>query len=139
MLLSENLLRHGSFKLDRYFTQPLDPEKYPGYVEDRRLPGHIEAVNGHLYYQFPPGSSILSIPYVGLMGLGGVSPANRDNTYNVVGEVIIERGLAALLTALATCVLFLISRRYLSRSWSVCLALGGALSTPLWSTASRVM
>jgi len=139
MLLSESLLRHGSFQLDRYFAQPLSLAKYPGYVEGQPLPAHIEVANGHAYYQFPPGSSVLSIPYVALMRLTGVSAANEDDTYNVPGEVRIERGQAALLMAFAACVFFLLGRQYLLRAWSAAIAIGGALATPVWSTASRVM
>jgi hypothetical protein len=49
MLLSQSLLDHGSFALDHY-TLP------PAY--------QLETINGHTYYRFPPGTSVLSTPVV---------------------------------------------------------------------------
>ncbi len=140
MLLSESLVQHGSFVLDRYFVRPLDPASYPGYVEDRGLPTHIEVANGHLYYQFPVGSSVLSVPYVALMGFMGISPSQpSQGMYNAEGEVRIERGLAAMLMAIAACLFFLLACQFLPWRWGVALAIVGAVATPVWSTASRAM
>src|ERR1700690_3715444 len=71
MLLSENLLRHGDFALDRYHL----PES------DYRL----RTVGGHQYYSFPPGTSVLSVPFVAIMHLFGVSAVGPDGTYDVAG------------------------------------------------------
>ena len=67
MLLSESLLRHGSFALDRYFVKPLDASRLPR-LRPNGLPSQIrEEPDGHLYYFFPAGSSVLSVPFVALM------------------------------------------------------------------------
>src|SRR2546423_12219416 len=57
----------------------------------------LELHDGHIYYFFPPGSSLLSLPYVALLNACGVSVANADGTYNQRGETIIQASLAALL------------------------------------------
>lgn len=139
MLLSESLLKHRSFALDRYFTSQETMAEYPGYDAARGFPLHIELARGHLYYQFPPGSSVLSMPYVGLMGLFGVSPVRADASYDVPGEVRLERGLATVLMALVAWLFFVVASRFLPVSWSAMLALAGVLATPIWSTASRAM
>jgi hypothetical protein len=139
MVLSESLLKHRSFVLDRYFASQETMANYPGYDAGRGVPLHIEAAGGHLYYQFPPGSSILSVPYVGLMSLLGVSPVRSDRSYDPAGEIRIERGLATILMALVAWLFFVSACRFLPTSWSATVALAGVFATPIWSTASRAM
>jgi hypothetical protein len=50
-----------------------------------------------------------------------------------------DRRLAALLTAAAVGALFLVARTLLPRAPSALIALGAALGTPLWTTASRAL
>jgi small basic protein len=133
MLVSESLLHHGTFTLDRY--------AFPDYG---KLNGggwggiyHLEMVNGHVYYYLPPGSSILSLPWVAAMNAIGVSAANADSTYNPHGERIIQSFLASILMAAFACLVFLTSRLVLPLSWSGLIAFGVALGTQVLSTASR--
>src|SRR2546423_15661710 len=83
----------------------------------------LEISDGHIYYFFPPGSSLLSLPYVALLNACGVSAANADGTYNQRGETIIQASLAALLMAGLACVFFCTARRRLPRPWRVLVAL----------------
>lgn len=138
MLLSQSLLDHGSFMLDPYAL----PRYEPVWVGDHFQNGpvyHIELVDGHLYYIFPPGSSVLSVPFVAVMNLFGRSAANADGTYNLEGEGRIEMWLAALLMAALAVLFFCTARLMLPLSWSVWVALGGALGTQVYSTASRAL
>ncbi|HLX38337.1 MAG TPA: hypothetical protein VKR29_11070, partial [Candidatus Binataceae bacterium] len=96
-------------------------------------------VNGRLLYGFPHGTSILSLPFVGLMDAMGVSPATRDGDYNLPGEVADQKLLAALLMASLTVIFLRTSLILLDLRWSIVIALGAGLATPLWSTASRGM
>ena len=124
MMLTQSLLDHRSFTLDHYKT----PEVY-----------QLETVNGHTYYRFPPGSSVLSLPFVWVLNRFGVSAVNQDGTYNPHGEMMIEASLAALLMALLAAVFFYTARILLSPGWSSVIALGGALGTQVYSTASRAL
>jgi hypothetical protein len=124
MMLTQSLLDHRSFTLDHYKT----PEAY-----------QLETVNGHTYYRFPPGSSVLSIPFVWVLNRFGISAVNQDGTYNPHGEVMIEASLAALLMALLAAIFFYTARILLSPGWSAVIALGGALGTQVYSTASRAL
>ena len=63
ILLGENLYRNGGFALDRFFQPPLNSARFPG-LRDDGLPYHLERVGEHLYYRFPPGSSVLSVPLI---------------------------------------------------------------------------
>ena len=124
MLLSQSLLDHRSFALDHY-TLP------PAY--------QLETINGHTYYRFPPGTSVLSAPFVWVLNRLGISAANADGTYNPRGETMIEAGLAACLMALLAGIFFYTARLLLANRWSAVVALGGALGTQVYSTASRAL
>jgi hypothetical protein len=138
MLLSESLLRHRSFALDSYNI----PRQQPRYHDNTFKNGdmyQLELVGPHLYYYMPPGSSVLSLPYVAVMNALGVSAANADGTYNPDGEETLETGLAAILMAALAAIFFFTARLLLPLRWSVVIALAGAFATQLWSTASRAL
>jgi len=138
MLVSESLLQHGTVRLDAYRI----PRLLPKYGEDHIQNGdmyQLDIVGDHLYHFFPPGSPVLSAPYVALMNASGVSAANPDQTFNEKGEETIQRSLAALLMALLAVIFFKTSRMLLPVGWSAVVALGGAFGTQIWSTASRAV
>lgn len=136
MLLSESLIHHHTFALDNVALPPEEPVWWGDYFKYGNL-YQLEVVNGHVYYYFPPGSSVLSIPFVAVMNAAGVSAVNADGTYNPGGEVRIEAAIAALLMAALAVIFFAMARLVLPLWWSVIVAFGAALGTQIWSTASR--
>jgi hypothetical protein len=135
MLLSQSLLDHGTVMLDDYAIPGFDRTQPTGLKTENPL--QLEVVNGHVYYWYPPGSSVLSIPYVALMNAIGISPTTADGTFNYLGEKLIQTRLAALLMAGLTVTIFFTARLVLPLGWSVVIALSSALGTQVWSTASR--
>jgi hypothetical protein len=99
----------------------------------------LARTNGRLLYGFPHGTSFLSIPFVAMMDLFGISPATADAQYNLAGEVIVEKMLAALLMASLVVVFFRTALLMLDWRWSAIVAMGVGLGTSVWSTASRGM
>jgi hypothetical protein len=138
MLLSQSLIEHRTFRLDNYAIPRLKPKNCEYYTCNGEI-YQIELASDHLYYHLPPGSSILSVPYVALMKLFGIKPTNADGTYSLRSETKIEKGLAALLMALLAVIFFYIALIRLPPSWSAVVAVGGAFGTQVWSTASRAM
>ena len=138
MLLSQGLLQNRSFALDNYALPHRPPIPRIGYVSSGDV-YQLEVVDGHLYYYFPPGTSILSTPYVGVMHLFGIGVANPDRTYSTAREERMETGLAALLMAVYAAIVFLTARLLLPMRWSLVIALGTALGTQVWSGTSRAM
>ncbi len=124
MMLTQSLLDHRTFTLDHYTL----PTVY-----------QLEKVDGHTYYVMPPGTSVLSAPAVWILNRFGVSAVNADGTYNPRGEWKIEAGLAALLMAMLAVIFFLTARLLLTPGWSAVIAVGGALGTQVYSTASRAL
>ncbi len=133
MLVSESLLHHGTFTLDRYRFEDFGKQNAGGWGGIYQL----EPVDGHIYYYLPPGSSILSIPWVAVMNALGVSASTSDGAYNLRGERIIQASLAAILMAAFVCLVFFTSRLLLPMSWSALIAFSVALGTQVLSTASR--
>jgi hypothetical protein len=138
MLLSQSLLRHGSFTLDDYSIPKGPPTRQAGWVSPANI-YQLELLGDHIYYYFPPGSSVLSVPYVALMNALGISASNADGSYNPQGEVKIEASLASLLMASFTCVVYCMGRMLLSSGHSFLVALGAAFGTQIYSTATRAL
>ena len=125
MMVSESLIHHRTFALDHYSLPRSDYR--------------LEESRGHLYYLLPPGTPVLSVPYVAVMNTLGVSAVNPDGTYNPRGEMIIETSLAALLMASLAVVFLITARLLLPLGWSIAITLGGILGTQVYSTASRAL
>jgi hypothetical protein len=138
LIVSQSLLKHGSFAIDRFALPRLDPKDNGAYVSNGNI-YQQEWVGGRLYYYLPPGSSVLSLPYVALMNLFGVSVMNEDGTYNIDKEVKLQVGLAAILMATLAMVFYFTTRLVLPPGWSMLVAFGGTLGTQVWSTTSRVL
>jgi hypothetical protein len=145
MLMSQSLLYHHSFMLDGYAIPRLEPTVQKKWFRNRpytyngKQTYQIQVMDNHLYYYLPPGTSILSMPFVALMNAFGVSASNADGTFNLKGETVIEAFIAAVLMAGLTVIFYLTGRLFLSRCWSVLVALGAALGTQVWSTATRAL
>ena len=97
-------------------------------------------IHGRVLYAYPHGSSFLSLPFVAVLDALGVSTLKNGRTYDLGAEALLEKLLAALLMAAAAGVFFEIGMRAkLPIAWSAVLAVGGALGTPIWSSASRTL
>lgn len=138
MMLSQGLLQHRSFAFDGYALPRYEPTWHGYYFKNGPI-YQLEVADGHVYYHFPPGTSILSAPFVAVLNRFGVSAVNADGTYNPRGEAMIEAGLAALLMATLATLFFYTALLLLPPGWSAVVALGGALGTQVYSTASRAL
>lgn len=137
MLLSESLLLHGSFRLDRYFWPHVDSRGYPEVAPGGTLPRHVKPVGEHLYYHFPPGTSVLSAPLVAVLRAAGLSSVDARGRFDPRGEELLQRWVAAAVSGACCAVFFLLARRVLPEGPSVLAALAGGFATQVWSTASR--
>ncbi len=142
VLLSEQLLENQSFRLDEYVREPqklgLPLEKKPGATGEG-LPYQLHRFDGHVYLDFPPGSSILSMPLVAVMNAFGYRAITEDGSWSEKSETMVQRALAALLCAAIGVAFFYLSMLYLPLHLSVIVAYGGALGTQVWSTASKAL
>lgn len=136
LLLTQSLLSRGSFLLDGYGLPYHPLPTTAGYTQDGN-DYQIEIFNGHLYDYFPPGSAILSAPFVVIADGLGFSTVGPDHRYDLDHEIVVQRAIAALLMAGLAVTFYLTGRLFLPVGWSALIALGGVLGTQVWSTASR--
>ncbi len=138
MLTAESLIQNFSPDLNSYSIPDFEAD-----LPFATVRGHhayqLVRINGKLLYGFPHGSSVLSAPFVALMNLFGVSAATGDRKFNLRGEVVTQKILAAILSASLVTVLFWTAGLVLSLPSSAVIALGAGLGTQVWSTASRGM
>ncbi len=144
MLLSDSILLDHSTHLNRYqFPAPVQESSRcvspSGPVALSYTPYQLDRLDGNVAFCYPNGTSILSIPFVGAMNLLGVYPYTPDGHYNLANEELIQRLLAALLMAGFTVVVFRTAVLVLSITPAVCIAVGTAFGSQVWSTVSRVM
>ena len=130
LMVSQNLVDNGSFRLNRA----------PGVVE--ALPfypfkSNFEVVNNDLYYLFPNGSSLLSVPYVAAMNRFGLNLLPPDGFFDIGLEIRMQRGLASILMAGLAAMVFTTARLWLPPGWSWLVALAAAFGTQVFSIASR--
>jgi len=140
MFFSQQLLREHTAGAKPTAFPELKGHK-PGQVYRRGVDFsyHLLQKGDRFYYLFPPGTVILSMPFVAFANIMGISTIDSTGTYDEFAEREIQSDLAALLTAGFATVIFLTSRIVLPFSWSVLLAVGIALGSQMWSTASRSM
>ena len=122
LLTSASLAGSGSFDLDRVVP--------PAQLEGGRDAGVLRLVDGHTRIAAPPGTALLSMPFVPLLRLGAQGPP-------VVREARAGHLAASLLMGALAGVLFLLARVFVGPGASALVALAAVLGTPVWSVASR--
>ena len=138
LLVTQNLLSKGSFVLDDYSESHRQPgASHESYLNPAAY--QLETVDGHLYDYFPPGTAILSAPFVLVGNALGHPVVRPDGTYSLGRESGVQHCIASVLMAVLAVIFYGTARLLLPPGWSVCLALGGALGTQVWSTASRAL
>jgi len=125
LLVSVNVLRHASWSLDNY----LPPGELP-YQLTRTQP------DGPVWYGYPLGSSVLSLPIVLALMLASDGPGD-DPEAALAWETRAQVEAAALVAAGNVAVLFLLARLWLSLRAALGFTLVFALGTSLWSTNAR--
>jgi hypothetical protein len=99
----------------------------------------LEVVNGRVYKYAPPGSAVLSLPFIEVASWFGLTAVDANGLYDVRRELRLSSILAALLMAVFAVVCFWFSRLLLSVTASLAVTLTACLGTQVWSTASRVV
>jgi hypothetical protein len=140
-LVSESILRHHTPALNGFVIPGLDPQKLPSHLSPGAWHPYYQLirVNGKIQYLYPPGSSILSLPFVFGLNLCGLRAADRDRTFNEAHEGRMQQLVAAFLMAALVCMLMATASILLPFGASVAIALIAAFGTPIWSSASRTM
>jgi hypothetical protein len=135
LVVASQLARTGSPRLDELASELAEGAVTPADAATRDY--RLVLSNDQLHYLYPPGTPVLSVPWVVGMGWLGQQVVDTQGRYHRDVERRGQRILAALATALLASVIFLCARTTLPVRASLGLTLAAALGSPLWSTASR--
>ncbi|MCI0396827.1 MAG: hypothetical protein L0332_05670 [Chloroflexi bacterium] len=127
LLVSQALVEHHTFQLDAYQESVIAPPGGPNFE------GQTVRYNEHIYYYFPPGTSILAAPAVWLArewGLDMARPEDNDHMQNL---------LSALLCVLVFVLLYQTAVCYLEPATSLAIAGVSALGSSLISTLGTAL
>lgn len=121
LVTAQSILQHGTIRLDAY------------YPDDR--PNTVVEEQGHLYYYFPLGTSLLSVPFVGVQLLRGEDMLVEAHNF------ALQKTLAALVVSLSAVLIYILCRRFvgqgLSLLFTVVFVFGSSIvstmGTALWS------
>lgn len=128
LAVSEKLLTDGTVKLD--VCAPAGTE----------MPYQLIHRGDAVYYGYPLGSSILSVPFVKFAALDrGLSVFRTDGRLNGPMETLLQLKLAGNLSAIIVVIFYLLCRFHCSPAVSAAIALGFAFGSPVWSTLSRAL
>lgn len=132
--VAASLLREHNYSLDEYRS-----------IINLQLDYRVRVVDGHIYSYYPVATPLLVSPIVWVVNiLYPISHPTDFYTYlaqHAPDErtARLEKLIASGIVALATCLMYLISRLRLGVAGSLLVALAFAFGTSMWSTASRAL
>lgn len=139
MMFSQHLLWNHSFSLDASAFRIKWDRPMEAYKRGFDYPYQLERRGDRFYCWYPPGSTILSMPYIAVANARGISATQPNGAHNQRGDSKIQADLAALLMAGLTVITYFTARLFLSSEWSLVIAAATAFGTTVWSVASRSM
>lgn len=141
MAVAETLAKTGS--PDITSTVPKDAaarQALPGYQAAGDLPYHVvphPAGSDRLYYGYPYGSVLLSVPWVEYYSARGRSALDTDGHLSYANECELQTRVAARFAALLVVLLYAVGRAVLPAWAAALVAVGFAFGSPVWSTLAR--
>ena len=134
LAVSEKILTEGTVNL--VGSVPADRE-LPYQLLRHNKPGHSGSPSA-IYYGYPLGSSILSLPFVQNAGLRrGLSIFHADGQVNFAIEDLLQMRISSTVSALIVVLFYGMCRFTCSPLVSLLIAVGFAFGSPVWSTLSR--
>ena len=134
LAVSEKILTDGTVNLTG--SVPSDRE-LPYQLLRHNKPGQSGSPPA-VYYGYPLGSSILSLPFVQNAGLRrGLSIFHADGQVNFAIEDLLQMKIASTVSALIVVLFYAMCRFTCSPLVSLLIAVGFAFGSPVWSTLSR--
>ena len=138
LLVSEHLFKKGNLAVDEHFHPYVDSSHYPKVRKGETLPRHIRSYLGHLYYYYPAGTPILTVPFVAIINLFTDSAVIApDGRYRPSVDRFWQKKIASMLVSVACLFLYSAAIQMLGLKTSWLIAFSAGLSTQFWSTASR--
>jgi hypothetical protein len=143
MAAAERLATTGSLELSA--AVPADAaarRAVPGWQAAGDLPYHLirhPAGSDRIYYGYPLGSVVLSVPWVKHYASRGLSAFDADGHLSYAAEREIQVRVASRVAAGLVVLLYLVGRAVLPVWAAALVALGFAFGSPVWSTLARAL
>jgi len=149
LVAAEKLLSEHT--LDLSGCVPADPDTRRalyGYAPGHDLPyqfaRHADprrpAAPPRVYYGYPLGSTVLSLPFVANLGVRrGLSTLHPDGTANLAVEELLQLRIAARVAAATVVLFYVIARFFCSPAVAFLIAAGFAVGSPVYSTLARAL
>lgn len=148
LAVAETFLTHRT--LDLSGCIPADPAaraRLPGYLPGHDLPYHLvrrpvpgdPAAPPRIYYGYPLGSAVLSLPFVRYYHARGLAVIGPDGVPGYVAEGTIQVRIAARVCAATVVLFYVLARFFCPPAVAALIAAGFGLGSPVWSTLSRAL
>jgi len=121
--VSHALLHEGRLSLPR---ELLEHSKY-----------QLQEIDGTVYHLYPAAPAVLNVPLLALHERLGRSIYDENGRFDLSAERRVLKVGAALVTAAAVALLYLVARFYLGVGWALALTSVMAFGSSLFSSASR--
>ncbi|MEI2742101.1 MAG: glycosyltransferase family 39 protein [Candidatus Competibacter sp.] len=139
LLVSQSIIKHGTVKLDAYQEKIFN--RY-GCVITNNADWYdcvIYRKNGHYYYYFPLGTSIISVPFIAVLNLVGLDILSYSS--GISYEMYLQIIISAISSTLTFLFLFLLACLYLDSNKSLIISaitwfgtsFASTTATALWS------
>lgn len=126
LLVSQAILEQGTVRLDAYKDRV-------DYARDLDYNYRVEKVNGHYYYRFPMGPSVLLLPVAWLANLWGYDMAVHDQEYELI------KLLASISSAIIFMLVYKLCTYYLPPLPSLVISAVSVLGSAIISTLGTAL
>jgi hypothetical protein len=135
LLMDEALIHEWTPNMIHYQV----PRGHGGVFINDGYPWSLKIIKGRLLYDYPWGSSLLSLPAVALFNADGfkIAPHRNGYRYDYFKELKMQTIIATGVCAFTVWVVYEAAGCFLPLLWSLAIALGSSFGTAIWSTASR--
>lgn len=147
LVVAEKLLTDGTVNLASCVpTDPATRQQLAGYTPGHDLPYQLirhtdprrPADPPAIYYGYPLGSTVLSLPFVEASAVRrGLSLVHPDGRPNTPMEDLLQLRIAARVSAAVVVLFYVLCRFFCPPLVSLLIAAGFAFGSPVWSTLAR--
>ncbi|MFT5193393.1 MAG: hypothetical protein ACI9EW_000995 [Cellvibrionaceae bacterium] len=125
LLVSQAIIEHGTLQLDAYLPEVQEQLSQFAY--------QLQPNNEHTYYAFPIGTSVLMLPFVGLVNLFGFDMAQTADNY------LLQNLLSAAICAALFLALYQLCTCYINHTQALLITLITMLGSTLISTLATAL
>lgn len=125
LVTAQNILEHHTLKMDAYADRMLQTGYYTGW--------HLFEKNGHMYYHYPVGTPLFSMPFVWVANRFGMDMLHRGQ------EAALQEFVSAFTSTISCLLIYLICRAYFPAWYSLMFTGAFVLGSQITSTMGSAL